>query len=84
MLRGEGRNKDGALPADNTRRAGDRGVARSRGVRAERCWMEQGQETNQRERENRRQLLLLGESEMNKLLREEEREKTTATGVGFL
>jgi hypothetical protein len=40
---------------------------------------------NQRERErNWEQLLLLGESEMYKLLREEERERMTATGVGFL
>ena len=39
----------------------------------------------ERERENWRQLLLLGESEMYKLLRgERKEEKTRAAGVGFL
>jgi hypothetical protein len=42
----EDRNKDDTQRADGTRRAGDRDVARSQGVRAERCWMEQGQEMN--------------------------------------
>ena len=40
---------------------------------------------NQSERENWRQVLLLGESEMYKLLRGERKgEKTRAAGVGFL